>query len=112
MKELDYLWYISGGKQHGRLIDADLADFLKEKATYRLVGINRLELKKQLTETTDEDLRRESNAVLFDEVRRLEEKDLEILEDDLEPEYVEDDSEELEIIYRKGKVRWKVQLHA
>ena len=103
LKELDYLWYISGGKQHGRLIDADLADFLKEKATYRLVGINRLELKKQLTETTDEDLRRESNAVLFDEVRRLEEKDLEILEDDLEPEYVEDDSEGLEIIYRKGK---------
>ena len=102
LSKLNYLWYISGGQQHGKIIDKDLQNLFKEKATYRLVGIDKNALREALSGTKIDEENTETTINLFDEIRDLEETDLEIVEEDYEPEYI-DDKEEIDLTYRKGK---------
>ena len=51
LSKLNYLWYISGGQQHGRIIEKDLQNLFIEKATYRLVGIEKNALRETLSGT-------------------------------------------------------------
>ena len=102
LEQIDYLWYVSGGQEHGRVLDDDLSNLFKERTTCRLVGINKSELKKYLAGEKPDITQKESTVQLFDEIRDLEEENLEIIEEDIEPEYIEDE-DEVEITYRKGK---------
>lgn len=102
LEQLDYYWYVSGGQEHGRVLDNELSDLFKERTTCRLVGVNKSQLRQHLVGEEPEKSQRESTVKLFDEIRDLEEADLEIIEEDMEPEYIEDE-DELEITYRKGK---------
>ena len=90
------------GSKHGRVLDDDLSNLFKERTTCRLVGINKSELKKYLAGEKPDITQKESTVQLFDEIRDLEEENLEIIEEDIEPEYIEDE-DEVEITYRKGK---------
>ena len=102
LEQIDYLWYVSGGQEHGRVLDDDLSNLFEERTTCRLVGINKSELKKYLAGEKPDITQKESTVQLFDEIRDLEEENLEIIEEDIEPEYIEDE-DEVEITYRKGK---------
>ena len=102
LETIDYLWYVSGGQEHGRVLDDDLSNLFEERTTCRLVGINKSELKKYLAGEKPDITQKESTVQLFDEIRDLEEENLEIIEEDIEPEYIEDE-DEVEITYRKGK---------
>ena len=100
--QLDYFWYVSGGQDHGKIFDSDLHDLFNERTTSRLVGINKSELRKYLV-GSENNATKGSSVQIFDEIRDLEETNLELIEEDLEPEYIEEDDKELEITYRKGK---------
>jgi len=102
LETIDYLWYVSGGQAHGKILDNDLSSLFKERTTCRLVGINKSELRKYLAGDNLDMTQKESTVQLFDEIRNLEEENLEIIEEDIEPEYIENE-DEIEITYRKGK---------
>ena len=102
LETIDYLWYVSGGQAHGKILDNDLSSLFKERTTCRLVGINKSELRKYLAGENLDMTQKESTVQLFDEIRNLEEENLEIIEEDIEPEYIENE-DEVEITYRKGK---------
>ena len=102
LETIDYLWYVSGGQAHGKILDNNLSSLFKERTTCRLVGINKSVLRKYLAGECLDMTQKESTVQLFDEIRDLEEANLEIIEEDIEPEYIENE-DEVEITYRKGK---------
>ena len=102
LETIDYLWYVSGGQAHGKILDNNLSSLFKERTTCRLVGINKSVLRKYLAGENLDMTQKESTVQLFDEIRDLEEANLEIIEEDIEPEYIENE-DEVEITYRKGK---------
>ena len=101
-EKIDYLWYVSGGQAHGKILDDNLSSLFKDRKSCRLVGINKSELRRYLTEENLDMTQKEAAVQLFDEIRDLEEANLEIIEEDIEPEYIENE-DEVEITYRKGK---------
>ena len=102
LESIDYLWYVSGGQAHGKILDDNLSSLFKDRKACRLVGINKSELRKYLAEENLDMTQKEAAVQLFDEIRDLEEANLEIIEEDIEPEYIENE-DEVEITYRKGK---------
>ena len=102
LERIDYLWYVSGRQAHGKILDDNLSSLFKDRKACRLVGINKSELRKYLSGENLDMTQKEAAVQLFDEIRDLEEANLEIIEEDIEPEYIGNE-DEVEITYRKGK---------
>lgn len=93
-------WYVSGGNRHGQ-VTKTLNDWVEEKKTYRVIGVKAEAFRAALRGDSVED--EEPRALtLFDQIRDFEQSEIEAVEDDFEPEYVEKD-EGIQITYRKGK---------
>ena len=100
LDEEDFLWYVSGGNRHGQITN-QLVSLIEEKKAYRVVGLRLPALRAALRGDVVEE---EDPAVvsLFDQIRELDQSGISVLEEDFEPEYVENE-EKISVVYRKGK---------
>jgi ATP-binding cassette subfamily B protein len=100
LDEEDFLWYVSGGVKHGQ-VTSQISSLTEANKAYRVVGVKVASLRAALRgdAVEEEDARVVS---LFDQIRDLDEGGIAVIEDDFEPEYVENE-DKVSIIYRKGK---------
>ncbi|NBQ20368.1 MAG: hypothetical protein EBU30_01380, partial [Synechococcaceae bacterium WB6_3B_236] len=95
------LWYVSGGSAHGT-VTTNLKPLFAQTKAFRVIGIDQAALRSSLSGADSTEDAENPDLLLFDEIRDLDEKEIEIVKEDFEPEYVESD-DELKIIYRRGR---------
>ena len=95
------LWYVSGGSAHAT-VTTNLKPLFAQTKAFRVIGINQSILRKSLSSDELGEDTSNPDLLLFDEIRDLDEKEIEIVKEDFEPEYVESE-DELKIIYRRGR---------